>query len=54
VTLSGIADMGPMLPLLSNLPAAHHEAVKAAARALLAFDDSLAANAGAAPRALAG
>jgi dihydrodipicolinate synthase/N-acetylneuraminate lyase len=54
VTLSGIADMGPMLPLLSNLPAAHHDAVRAAARALLAFDDALAAGASAVPQALAG
>jgi dihydrodipicolinate synthase/N-acetylneuraminate lyase len=54
VTLSGIADMGPMLPLLSNLPAAHHDAVGAASRALLAFDDALAADAKGARQARAG
>jgi hypothetical protein len=54
VTLSGIADMGPMLPLLSNLPAAHHAAVGAAARTLLAFDDGLAASADTGRRARAG
>jgi dihydrodipicolinate synthase/N-acetylneuraminate lyase len=38
VTLAGIADMGPMLPLLSNLEPEHHGAVQAAARALRAVD----------------
>lgn len=41
VTLAGIADMGPMLPHLSNLPASEHPALKAAAAALLAHDRSL-------------
>lgn len=45
VTLAGIADMGPMLPLLSNLDAEHHGRVGAAARDLLAFDRKLAAKA---------
>ena len=39
VTLSGIADMGPVLPLLSNLEAAHHAKVRDAARLLLALND---------------
>lgn len=41
VTLAGIADMGPMLPHLSNLPASDHPRLKAAAAALLAHDRSL-------------
>jgi len=41
VTLSGIADMGAMLPLLSNLEPQHHERVRAAALALRAFDEEL-------------
>jgi dihydrodipicolinate synthase/N-acetylneuraminate lyase len=45
VTLAGIADMGPILPLLSNLDAEHHARVGAAARELLAFDRKLAAKA---------
>ena len=36
VTLSGVADMGPMLPMLSNLDGVHHPKVAAAARLLLA------------------
>ena len=36
VTLAGIADMGSMLPLASNLPPEHIEAVREAVRALLA------------------
>ncbi len=36
VTLSGVADMGPMLPLLSNLDASLHPAIKSAALDLLA------------------
>ena len=36
VRLAGIADTGPMLPLLSNLDAEHHATVAAAAKALLA------------------
>jgi dihydrodipicolinate synthase/N-acetylneuraminate lyase len=41
VTLAGIADMGPILPLLSNLEPAERAKVLPAARALLAFDNSL-------------
>jgi dihydrodipicolinate synthase/N-acetylneuraminate lyase len=42
VTLAGIADMGPVLPMIANLDAAEREAVKAAASALLANDRALA------------
>jgi dihydrodipicolinate synthase/N-acetylneuraminate lyase len=42
VTLSGIADMGPMLPLMSNLDAVHVDKVRAAARNLLKFNNSAA------------
>ena len=41
VTFSKIADMGPMLPLLSSTPPEHLPRIKAAARELLAFDRSL-------------
>jgi dihydrodipicolinate synthase/N-acetylneuraminate lyase len=41
VTLSGIADMGPMLPQLSNLPVSEHPRVQAAAAALLEHDCAL-------------
>ena len=41
VTLAGIADMGPMLPMLSNIGAEHFDRVAAAAKALLAFDEAL-------------
>jgi dihydrodipicolinate synthase/N-acetylneuraminate lyase len=41
VTLAGIADMGPILPPLSNIDADHHGAIRAAARALLAHDRAL-------------
>jgi dihydrodipicolinate synthase/N-acetylneuraminate lyase len=41
VTLSGLADMGPMLPQLSNIDAVHHAAIRAAAQALLAHDRGL-------------
>lgn len=41
VTLAGIADMGPMLPHLSNLAASEHPRVRTAAQALLAQDRSL-------------
>jgi dihydrodipicolinate synthase/N-acetylneuraminate lyase len=41
VRLAGIADTGPMLPLLSNLGAEHHAEVKQAAAALLAGDNSV-------------
>jgi len=43
VTLAGIADMGPILPMVSNLEAAERPAVQAAASALLAHDRALAA-----------
>ena len=36
VTLAGIANMGPALPLLTNLEAEHHAAVQKAAKELLA------------------
>lgn len=42
VTLAGIADMGPILPMLSNLAVAEHPRVRAAAMALLAHDRLLA------------
>ncbi|MFX1765142.1 dihydrodipicolinate synthase family protein [Paraburkholderia sp. A1RI-2L] len=48
VTLSGIADMGAILPLLSHSPAEALPAIGAAARALLAFERSLAGSAQAA------
>ena len=41
VTLSGIADMGPMLPQLSNIGAAHTAAIRTAAQTLLAHDRGL-------------
>lgn len=41
VSLAGIADMGPMLPQLSNIGPEHHGAIRAAARALLAHDAGL-------------
>jgi dihydrodipicolinate synthase/N-acetylneuraminate lyase len=41
VTLAGIADMGPMLPMLSNIDEKYFSRVRAAARALLALDKSL-------------
>jgi dihydrodipicolinate synthase/N-acetylneuraminate lyase len=43
VTLAGIADMGPVLPMIANLEAAERRAVQPAALALLAHDQSLAA-----------
>jgi dihydrodipicolinate synthase/N-acetylneuraminate lyase len=43
VTLAGIADMGPLLPMIANLEAAERGPVEAAAKALLAHDRSLAA-----------
>jgi dihydrodipicolinate synthase/N-acetylneuraminate lyase len=42
VTLAGIADMGPMLPMITNLGAAERRAVQAAAKTLLEHDRSLA------------
>ncbi len=41
VTLAGIADMGPILPMISNLDASEKAAVKAAAVALLEHDRKL-------------
>ena len=41
VRLAGIADTGPILPLLSNIEADKHEQIRQAARALLAADQSL-------------
>jgi dihydrodipicolinate synthase/N-acetylneuraminate lyase len=38
VTLSGVADMGPMLPMLSNIEAEHHAEIREAALALKALD----------------
>jgi dihydrodipicolinate synthase/N-acetylneuraminate lyase len=38
VTYSKIADMGPMLPLLSSSPQEHHASIGQAAQALLAFE----------------
>lgn len=48
ITLSGIADMGPILPLLSQSPAEALPAIGAAAQALLAFERSLTGSAQAA------
>ncbi|MEX2631921.1 MAG: dihydrodipicolinate synthase family protein [Tistlia sp.] len=42
VTLSGVADMGPILPMLSNLSEAERARVAPAARALAALDAGLA------------
>jgi len=42
VTLAGAADMGPMLPQSSNLPASEHPRLQAAAAALLAHNRGLA------------
>jgi dihydrodipicolinate synthase/N-acetylneuraminate lyase len=42
VTLAGIADMGPILPMVSNLDANERGAVQQAAAALLAYDRKLA------------
>lgn len=42
VTCSGIADMGPILPLLSATPAEYHAQIDAATQALLAFERTLA------------
>ncbi|HET6522483.1 MAG TPA: dihydrodipicolinate synthase family protein [Geminicoccaceae bacterium] len=43
VTLAGIADMGPILALLSNVEAEHKPAIERAARALLAGEEGIAA-----------
>jgi len=44
VSLAGIADMGPILPMISSLEAAERPAVAAAAIALLAHDRAMAAD----------
>ena len=41
VSLAGIADMGPMLPMISNLDARERAAVEGPAKALLAHDRQL-------------
>jgi dihydrodipicolinate synthase/N-acetylneuraminate lyase len=41
VTLSGIGNMGPILPLLSGSPESALPAIEQAAKALLAFENSL-------------
>ena len=41
VTLAGIADMGPILPPLSNIETEHHVAIRNAAQTLLATDRAL-------------
>jgi dihydrodipicolinate synthase/N-acetylneuraminate lyase len=48
VTLAGIAEMGPILPMISNLEVSERAAVKSAAVALLEHDRKLAADAEAA------
>jgi hypothetical protein len=40
-TVGRHADMGPILPQLSNIGPEHHGAIRAAARALLAHDAAL-------------
>ena len=42
VTLAGIADMGPLLPMISNLDARERAAVEGPAKTLLAHDRQLA------------
>jgi len=41
VRLAGIADTGPMLPQLTNIPTSEHPRIAAAAKALLAHDRAL-------------
>ena len=41
VSLAGIADMGPILPPLSNIETEHHVAIRNAAQTLLATDRAL-------------
>jgi dihydrodipicolinate synthase/N-acetylneuraminate lyase len=43
VTLAGIADLGPVLPMISNLAPAERAAVQPIAKALLAHDRALSA-----------
>ena len=40
LTLAGIAEVGPLLPLVANLADAHKPAVEKAARALIAYNES--------------
>ncbi|WP_025135817.1 dihydrodipicolinate synthase family protein [Achromobacter sp. DH1f] len=47
VTLSGVADMGPMLPLLTGISSAERERVAPVAQALAAWDRASADHAGA-------
>lgn len=42
VTEANVADMGPMLPLLSNLDADERSRVREAARALMAHESTVA------------
>ena len=42
VTLAGIADMGPMLPILTGLEPAERARVEPVAKALLAIDGGIA------------
>ena len=42
VTLAGIADMGPMLPMLSNIAEEHRAPIREAALALRQHDEQLA------------
>lgn len=44
VTLAGIADMGPILPMIASLDAKERDAVQGPAKALLAHDRNLAAD----------
>jgi dihydrodipicolinate synthase/N-acetylneuraminate lyase len=45
VTMTGVADMGTILPLLSSTKQQHHAEIAAAANALLAFERDFAAKA---------
>ncbi|CAB3769704.1 dihydrodipicolinate synthase family protein [Paraburkholderia humisilvae] len=45
VTMTGLADMGTILPLLSSTAQTHHADIAAAAQALLAFERELSAQA---------
>ena len=44
ISLAGIANMGPMLPMLTGLTASERAQVEPVAKALLAFDRNLALN----------
>ena len=41
VTLSGIGDMGPMMPLMSNIAPELHDPVRRAAQGLMAVESGL-------------